>query len=278
MKQEEYDFFKSNGYLSLGKILSDDEVARFTDLFERQRRDFGRFWGDTGIWQTIYGHALVTAPEFDEIIRHPKVMEPLRGLMGGEVCFSEICLRHMGPYEGEPVRGLTSWDGPVGYRWHRDGGARFRWPEHPLQIGLIALMLYLADVSDSTHSFSISPESVDQEILNKEAQVAHGGIRELHGRAGTGILFNVSALHTVTVRPTKFERKTVQIGYAHRHREDLEGASASVVPAALWRNNPDEEVRGFYGVLNSKTQEYFERTGGRDDVPANEALEILADV
>ena len=36
----------------LGKILNDDEVARFVDLFDRDRRDFGRFWNDNGIWQT----------------------------------------------------------------------------------------------------------------------------------------------------------------------------------------------------------------------------------
>ena len=88
----------------------------------------------------------------------------------------------------------------------------------------------------------------------------------------------MSALHTVAVRPTKFERKSVQIGYAHRHREDIEGASASVVPASLWRDHPDEEVRKFYGVLNSRTQKYFELTAGRDEVPVNEALEILADM
>ena len=29
--QEDYDFFKDNGYLSLEKILSDHEVARFAD-------------------------------------------------------------------------------------------------------------------------------------------------------------------------------------------------------------------------------------------------------
>ena len=28
MKQNDYEFFKENGYLSLGKILNDEEVAR----------------------------------------------------------------------------------------------------------------------------------------------------------------------------------------------------------------------------------------------------------
>ena len=95
MKQNDYEFFKENGYLSLGKILNDEEVARFADVFERERRDFSRFWTDNGIWQIQYCHSLLTAPELDEIIRHPKVMEPLKVLMGDEVCFAQIHLNHI---------------------------------------------------------------------------------------------------------------------------------------------------------------------------------------
>ena len=276
MKQEDYDFFKENGYLVLEKILSDDDVARFLDIFERERRAFGRFWTQTGIWQTMYCQPLLTAPEFDEIIRHPKVMEPVRALMGGEACFGQICLNHMGPYEGEPVPAMTTWDGPVGRRWHRDGGLGMMWPEHPLRIGYMRLQLYLTDVSDTTHSFAISPESIDQEILNKEAQVERGGIHDLHGRAGTAILFNISCLHTVCIRPTQAERKTVGIYYGHRQREFH--SNTTYIPTSLWRDHPDEEVRGFYGVLNDKTREYLERTAGRDEIPVNEALEILTDM
>ena len=100
MKQQDYDFFRDHGYVSLGKILSDEEVTRFADLFERNRRDFSRFWNDNGIWQTQHCDSLLTAPEFDEIIRHPRAMEALQGLMGGDVCFSEICLRAHGTVLG----------------------------------------------------------------------------------------------------------------------------------------------------------------------------------
>ena len=57
----------------LGKILNDDEVARFVDLFDRDRRDFGRFWNDNGTWQTQNCPSLLSAPAFDEIIRHPSM-------------------------------------------------------------------------------------------------------------------------------------------------------------------------------------------------------------
>ena len=172
MKQEDYEFFKENGYASLGKILSDDEVGRFVDLFDRDRRDFGRFWTGTGIWQTENLHALLTTPEFDELVRHPAVMEALQALMGDEVCFSEIGIRYMGPYAGEPLPAMRSWEGQVGYRWHRDGGTRYIWPEHPLRMGNAQVIVYLADVDETTHAFAISPEATDDELLNIDPHVA----------------------------------------------------------------------------------------------------------
>lgn len=276
INEEQYDFFKANGYLSLGKLLSSDEVTRFEELFDRNRRDYERFWKGNGIWQTVHCHQLLTAPDFDEIIRHPRVLGYLYRLFGGAVCFSEISLRHMAAYSGEPVEGITAWDGAVGRRWHRDGGGRFIWPEHPLRLGYVQLMVYLTDVSDRTHSFALSPEAAEEELLEAEAQLARGGICEVYGGAGTAILFDASSLHTVTLRRTQMERKSVQIYYGHRHRRHL--SEMSYIPAEFWRDHPEEEVRGFYGVLNGKTNEYLERTAGRDDVPVDETLEMLANL
>ncbi len=276
MKQKDYEFFKENGYLSLGKILNDEEVARFSDVFERERRDFSRYWTDNGIWQIQYCHSLLTAPELDEIIRHPKVMEPLKGLMGDEVCFAQIHLNHMWPYAGEAVPGMTSWEGSIGRRWHRDGGERLMYPEHPLRIGYMRMILYLSDVSAASHCLSISPQSIDEEMVDKEAQLARGGVCDLHGCAGTAILFNISCLHTATVRPTKMARQSVGILYGHRRRGEI--FEASYIPPSLWRDHPDEEVRGFYGVLNDKTREFVKRAAGREEISANETLEILTEM
>ena len=197
-------------------------------------------------------------------------------MFGGEVCFSEISLRHMGPYVGEPIEGVTSWDGPVGRRWHRAGGGRFIWPEHPLRLGYIQLMVYLTEASEETHSFALSPEAADEELLDAEAQLARGGTHEVYGRAGTAILFDASSLHTVTVRPTRIERKSVQIYYGHRHRDHL--SEMSYIPPRFWRDDPNEVVRGFYGVLNGKTRKYLEHAGEQEEVFVEETLEILADI
>ena len=152
-------------------------------------------------------------------------------LMGGPVCFSEICLRHMGPYDGEPCQDF-----------HRD---RPHWENHPLRMDYMQLMLYLTNVDESTHCFSISPESVNHPILDNEAQLERDGCVDFHGPAGTMVLFNISLLHAATVRTTQKERKTVQTYYGHRFRPFL--SNCSVIPPRFWRNAPNPETRAFYG-------------------------------
>ena len=127
----------------------------------------------------------------------------------------------------------------------------------------IQLMLYLADVDETTHCFSASPESVDEPILEDTAkQLERGGGVDLHGPAGTVCLFNVSVLHTATTRPTQSERLSVQVYYGHRARAYL--ADDSVIPPMSWKDHPDSEVRAFYGNINEITRIYL-RAFGMDE-------------
>lgn len=61
---------------------------------------------------------------------------------------------------------------------------------------------------------------------------------------------------------TEQERKTVQIYYGHRDQPAM--ANDSFTPTQFWRDHPELEVRDFYGVLNDKTQKYFELAGPED--------------
>jgi ectoine hydroxylase-related dioxygenase (phytanoyl-CoA dioxygenase family) len=235
------EFFRENAYVVLPDVLSPDEIACYQALFDRDRRDFGYMWRSFAFHQTINCDALVSTPEFDGIIRHPNILPVIEELMSGEVCFSEICIRHMARFDGEPFQG-----------WHRD---RPHWLEHPLRMDYIQLMVYLTDVDATTHCFSISPESVGEPTRDNDAQLAARGSVDLHGPAGTCVLFNVAALHTATVRVTQAERKSVQIYYGHPTRPYL--SNDSVIPATFWRDHPDDAVRRFYGNLNDRTRLYL---------------------
>jgi hypothetical protein len=241
MTNVDRDFFAANGYLSLGQILAGEQLQRAVQLFDHDRSANAWSWKRNAHHQTINCDALVTSPAFDSLIRHPAVLPAVATLMGGPICFSEICVRHMASFDGEPYQG-----------WHRD---RPRWDDHPLAMDYIQLMLYLSDVDEATHCFSISPEQADGEQRDQQEQLTEGGIVDLHGPAGTAILFNIAVLHTATVRVTQQERKSVQVYYGHRHRPVL--SNDSTIPATLWRDDSEAETRAFYGNLNEKTRRYL---------------------
>ena len=232
------DTFARQAFVDLGQVLDASEVKHFRGLFEADRRDFAYFWHPYGHHQEANYDALITTPAFDGLIRHPRLLAVIETLMGGPVCFGEIGLRRMPAYDGEPHR-----------QWHRD---RAHWADHPLRLDYVQLMVYLSDVDETTHCFSLSPEAIDEPILTDSASQLRRGVYDLHGPAGTCALCNAAVLHTATTRSTAVERKTVQIYYGHRHRAPL--ANDSAVPATLWRDHDDAETRGFYGVLNERTR------------------------
>jgi ectoine hydroxylase-related dioxygenase (phytanoyl-CoA dioxygenase family) len=246
LTEQDLQHFKQNGYIVRTDLVDKSDLARFTEWFDTDRSDHHYRWHPYGYHQSANYDALVTTPAFDDVVRYPPVFEAIQTLMGGSTCFGEIGARHMRPYEGECHRG-----------WHRD---RPHWAEHPYRMDYIQLMLYLTDVGPHTHCFSLSPESIDDEILeDKDAQISRGGVVDIHGPAGTVCLFNVAALHTATTRPTSEERKTLQIYYGHRDRAPL--ANDSVIPPYFWKHHTDPETRAFYGNLNEVTRTYAQAFG-----------------
>ena len=245
MTPDERTFFEQNGYLILNDMLTQDELSFYQEIYDRDRKDTWYFWREIGHGehQTVNCDPLISSPEFDGLLRHPRLLPYVEALLGGATCLAESCLRHMKQHEDEPVQ-----------KWHRDAPHA---ADHPLRAGWIQAMVYLSDVDHETHCFSISPEAYDAPILGEEEQLARGGIIDIHGLSGTAALFNLSVLHSATVRRTVHERKTIQTYYGLRSGPIL--SHYSLVPTSLWRDHPDPEVRGFYGNLNEKSKRYAER-------------------
>lgn len=241
LNEVEVDYFRRHGYIVRTDLLGEGECEEFLALFDRDRDRCAFRWHPYGHHQRANYDALVTTPEFDRVIRHPKILAAVEQVMGGAVCFGEIGARYMPPYQGDLHRS-----------WHRD---RPHWVEHPFRMDYIQLMLYLTDVGADTHCFSLSPESIYEPVLaDNDAQLNRGGITDIHGPAGTVCLFNVALLHTATTRPTTHDRKTLQIYYGHRDRKYL--ANDSVIPPIFWRDHKAPEVRAFYGNLNEVSKIY----------------------
>ena len=219
-------------------------------MFDHDRKRYPYMWHHYGHHQEANYEALISSPEFDALIRHPAVYPIIKELMSGPTCFGEIGLRWMGSYQGE-----------LHQAWHRDRGY---WFEHPLRTDYMQLLVYLTDVNDQTHCFSISPEDIEsQPCKTSEEQLARRGSVDVYGPAGTCVLFNVALFHTATTRPTDLERKTVQIYYGHRDRAPL--ANDSGIPTTLSAHRSDEETRLFYGNLNERSRLFMKAYAKADD-------------
>lgn len=243
LSTHELETFRTHGFLNLGRILSEADITKFTEMFDHDRKRYPYMWHQYGYHQEANYEALISSPKFDDLIRHPAILPKVTALFGGPVCFGEIGLRSMKSYDGKPHQA-----------WHRDRGY---WFDHPLRLDYMQLIVYLTDVNEGTHCFSILPESVkDTPCKKPEEQLKTNEPYDLHGPAGTCALFNVALFHTATTRPTDQERKTVQIYYGHRERAPL--ANDSGIPTTLSKFAKDKQTRSFYGNLNERSRLYMD--------------------
>ena len=62
MKKQDYDFFQEHGYLPLGKILSAEELAYYTAIFDRDWAEEQERWYPAPDHQMINCDALFSSP------------------------------------------------------------------------------------------------------------------------------------------------------------------------------------------------------------------------
>lgn len=227
-------FYRANSYVVLPDLLSPEEVAAINWAIDGSREQTPTMWYWRGS-PNINCNLLLSEPTHDRVIRHPAVLAVLDRIMGESYCFEESAIQITEP--SDEVH-------PTG--WHRDVG---HWREHPLFLDYAQLIIYLTDVDETTHCFTISPEPAGGEILPKEAQLEQRGVFYFHSPAGAGILFNAAALHGLTRRKTPKQRRILQVYYSHPHRPAI--GDNTIVPPRLWRDHPDPEVRRFYSKHNA---------------------------
>ena len=130
--------------------------------------------------------------------------------------------------------------------WHRDVShlnGEFQKLLYP------QLIIYLTNVDENTHCFSLSPEPQGNQISSTEIQLQKHGVYNFYGQAGDAILLNSNCLHGLTLRKTKIERRILQIYYSHPSSPEV--GDNTIIPPRLWRDNPDPRIRRFFGKHNS---------------------------
>ncbi|MDX1933481.1 MAG: phytanoyl-CoA dioxygenase family protein [Capsulimonadales bacterium] len=245
--KDRLDFFRENSYVVLPNLLSPDEVRAIHEAIDRDRSENPFLWWFQGN-PNCGCNLLLTEPAVDVAFRPPAVLELLDALMGSEYVFEESAVQITEPSEVEKPTG-----------WHRD---RAHWPEHPYGLDYPQLIVYLTDVDETTHCFTLSPEVAGSEPVPLEEQLRRRGTVHFHGRAGTAIFFNCAIYHGLTMRKTPHQRRILQVYYGHPDREPIN--DATILPPRLRRNAPDERTRRFYGKPNRLTRVLLRSLGVSD--------------
>ena len=90
MKKNIIDQFKKNGFVNLGKVFNKKETEYFRKMIDEDKENYPNFWRNYGHHQVANYDPLISTPQIDELIRHPKIIPTIEYLMGGKICFSEI--------------------------------------------------------------------------------------------------------------------------------------------------------------------------------------------
>jgi ectoine hydroxylase-related dioxygenase (phytanoyl-CoA dioxygenase family) len=198
--------FADRGYLIIPGALSVDEVSGLNKAINRDR-EISKLWQNRGNGRHQNPNLLITTDAFDKTITHRSVLPVITELIGPDVCFEEFSVMIR-----EPV--VVPAPDP---NWHRDTKHR---SDHSLALRNLSVIYYLTDVDETTHCFSVVPESVDEKRSEPDGRDGTNAI-DLHAAAGTAILFNAGSIHDARQRITSNERRTIHIYYGHRDQTAL---------------------------------------------------------
>lgn len=243
--------FAANGYIVIPNALTAEELVTMNDVVDRDRARCPRLWQNRGGGCFHSVSILLDEPVFDRSILHPVTLPVVRALMGEDLCFEEHSVRIR-----EPIAGSAP-----DPHWHRDIQ---HGTDPPLYLRNLSLIYYLTDVDETTHCFSIVPETVAAKKSTPEHRDGTNAV-DIHGPAGTAILFNAANVHDARQRTTERERRTIHIYYGHRALPPL--SVHTIFPDRLV-NHPDPGTTALFERPNEITERVRRgvASGGTDRV------------
>ena len=232
--KEKIDFFLKNSFLEFKKMLQPKQINTINEAIDISLKKNPTMW----FWKkkpNVNCNLLLTETTHDTIILNEEILTLLENVMDGTFCFEETSIQITEPSEiSKPTN------------WHRDVShlnGEFQKLLYP------QLIIYLTNVDENTHCFSLSPEPQGNQISSTEIQLQKHGVYNFYGQAGDAILLNSNCLHGLTLRKTKIERRILQIYYSHPSSPEV--GDNTIIPPRLWRDNPDPRIRRFFSKHNS---------------------------
>ena len=227
--------FDERGFLKVEDALSGEQVARFNAAVDRHRSAFPDHWIELSDSFCEGTNVLPDTGDFDEMIENPKVLDILRRIVGEEITFEEFAIMLR-----EPTGNLDEIKG-----WHRD---IIREYDRRMEIDAVSVMVYLSDVTEQDHCFSIVPETHNRLIDINPRDVSPGAGIDVLGPAGTAVIFHARAVHAGRLKSGSGQRRTLQ-AYFSRWR-DQRTAEWSDIPSRLHEKTDPALPPRFYAKWN----------------------------
>lgn len=222
---QQVDRFHTDGYLFFPALFSPEEVAELTsavpELYERREAFNVREKGSEAVRTNFAAH-LYSAP-FARLARHPRMVQPVRGLLGGEALY-------MHQFK---INGKLAFEGDV-WQWHQDYGT---WKNDDLMPTERAMnvAIFLDEVNEFNGPLMFIPGShrhgvvdaghdttttsyplwtIDHALIARLVERAggrRGGIVSPHGPAGSMILFHSCLVHASSSNLSPWNRVSVYL-------------------------------------------------------------------
>jgi ectoine hydroxylase-related dioxygenase (phytanoyl-CoA dioxygenase family) len=229
------DEFDVRGYLRVEQALTGEQVARFNEAVDHHLEAFPNDWIELSDSFREGTNVLPHTADFDEAIENPKTLDILRAIIGDEITFEEFAIMLR-----SPTTNLNEVKG-----WHRDIVREY---DRRMEIDAVSVLIYLTDVTETDHCFSIVPETHNRLVDVSPLDVAPDAGVEVMGTAGTAVIFHARAIHGGRLKPNSTQRRTLQAYYS-RWR-DQRTAEWSDIPPRLYQKKDPRLPPQFYAKWN----------------------------
>jgi len=227
--------FDERGFLKVEDAVSSEQVARFNAAVDRHRSAYPDRWIELSDSFCEGTNVLPDTGDFDEAIENPKVLDILRAIIGEQITFEEFAIMLRDPTSNlDEVKG-----------WHRDIVREY---DRRMEIDAVSVMVYLSDVTERDHCFSIVPETHNRLVDLDPLEVASSAGVDVLGPAGTAVIFHARAIHGGRLKPGSSQRRTLQAYYS-RWR-DQRTAEWSDIPRRLYAKTDPALPPRFYAKWN----------------------------
>jgi len=223
LSDDQIETFNAQGYLSLPEVFSAAEVAVLTrevpGIFAQERAEVWRERNGKAVRTAFAAHTYNEA--FRRLAAHPRMVEPVRQLLGGDVYVHQF-----------KINGKEAFDGDV-WQWHQDYGTWARDDLMP-EARAMNIAVFLSDVTEFNGALMFIPKSHARGTLEAGHDLATtsyplwtldkatvsrlveaGGLVAPKGPAGSVLLFHGNLVHASPGNISPWDRTIVYVSLCH---------------------------------------------------------------